>query len=43
MREHQKAISYFQKAIQIKLNHAVTHYNLGVVFQELGEFENKTK
>ena len=38
LREHQKAINCFQKAIQIKFNHA-EHINLGMVLKELGEFE----
>jgi len=34
-----KAISCFQKAIQIQPNYADAHYNLGVVLQELGEHQ----
>jgi len=37
--EHQQAISYYEKAIQIQPNYADAHYNLGVVLQELGEHQ----
>ena len=35
--ESRKAISCFQKAIEIQSNHADAHYNLGSVLKELGE------
>ena len=37
--ESQKAISCFQKAIEIQSDHAGAYYNLGIVFNELGELQ----
>ena len=37
--EHQKAISSYEKAIQIQPNYAKAHNNLGIVLQELGEHQ----
>jgi len=37
--EHQKAISSYEKAIQIEPNYAQAHNNLGVVFNQLGEHQ----
>ena len=37
--EHQQAISYYEKAIQIQPNYVKAHNNLGVILKELGEHQ----
>ena len=39
MREHQKAINCYEKAIQINPNHASAYTNLGIAHKELGEHQ----
>ena len=39
--EHKKAMSHFQKAIEIKPNFENAHYNLGVAFEGLNEFQKQ--
>ena len=39
LEEHQKAISCYEKAIEIQPNHASAHNNLGNIFRKFKEFQ----
>ncbi len=38
--ENEKAIFYFRKALDLVPNHHIARYNLGTVFQKLGQFDS---
>ena len=40
LKDYKKAINSFKKIIQLNSNFADAHYNLGIIYKNLGQLEN---